>query len=403
MTRSDTLADTLADTRPATQAARPPQLDALTGLRGIAAWFVVFYHIRLALLDLLPPSAIGLLAKGYLAVDLFFMLSGFVMWLNYGHRFARVSQIRAGYLGFMRKRIARVWPLHVAVLAAMVAFVAVLAATGRPVAGYPVAELGLHVLLVQNWGLTDTLSWNHPAWSISAEMGAYLLFPVLALVLTAILSMARARPAIPVLSGLPILLPILLLALLLLALHAYFAALGHAGLGADIPATGLLRCILEFAIGMVCATIWQRAGSTAHHAWRWALVAVLAGGAALLFRLPETAWVPAALTGILMTVASGTGALARALSHRWLLWLGETSYAVYLTHFFGFIVFKIVYVGADGQLGAGTLALFVLLVAAVSHLAYRRIEKPAQRLLNGRAAPVGAKTAGTNKAQRAMP
>jgi peptidoglycan/LPS O-acetylase OafA/YrhL len=61
----------------------PRHLDALTGLRGIAAWLVVLYHIRLSLVSILPPGVIAVLARGYLAVDLFFVLSGFVMWYNY--------------------------------------------------------------------------------------------------------------------------------------------------------------------------------------------------------------------------------------------------------------------------------------------------------------------------------
>ncbi|MGB3797149.1 MAG: hypothetical protein WA957_12685, partial [Alteraurantiacibacter sp.] len=51
---------------------RMPHLAALTGLRGIAAWFVVFYHARLSLTDWMPAAGIAIAGKGYLAVDLFF-------------------------------------------------------------------------------------------------------------------------------------------------------------------------------------------------------------------------------------------------------------------------------------------------------------------------------------------
>ena len=97
---------------------RPPELRALTGARGLAAWLVVLYHIRAAIPGL-PPFAEALLAKGYLAVDLFFILSGFVLWISWGDRFARDG--RAAAMPFIKKRIARVWPLHAAVLAATVA------------------------------------------------------------------------------------------------------------------------------------------------------------------------------------------------------------------------------------------------------------------------------------------
>src|SRR5690606_30640729 len=71
---------------PGAGAPTPPRLDALTGIRGIAAWLVVFYHVRFSFLTLFPPEAISALGKGYLAVDLFFVLSGFVLWFNYGEK-----------------------------------------------------------------------------------------------------------------------------------------------------------------------------------------------------------------------------------------------------------------------------------------------------------------------------
>ncbi len=155
------------------------ELRALTSVRGIAAWFVVLYHIRLSIAGL-SPDWVAVFAKGYLAVDFFFLLSGFVIWLTWGDR------LRTGgwrmVPQFLRKRVARIWPLHLFMLACAVGLALLLAATGRanPV-DYPFDELPLHVFLLQNWGFTDRLAWNDPAWSISAELGAYLLFPLLAL------------------------------------------------------------------------------------------------------------------------------------------------------------------------------------------------------------------------------
>jgi peptidoglycan/LPS O-acetylase OafA/YrhL len=59
------------------------ELRPLTSARGIAAWYVVLYHIRESAAGTLPQSVIDIFAKGYLAVDFFFVLSGFVIWLNY--------------------------------------------------------------------------------------------------------------------------------------------------------------------------------------------------------------------------------------------------------------------------------------------------------------------------------
>ena len=345
-----------------------PQLHQLTGLRGIAAWFVVFYHIRLASLDLFPDDVIAVFARGYLAVDLFFMLSGFVMWLNYGARLR--SEGWGGAPAFWWKRIARIWPLHMAVLAAMIAFVAVLVATGRPTEGYPVAELPLHILLLQNWGFTHELSWNHPAWSISTELAAYVVFP--ALVLAA--RWERMRPGALC----------ALLALLLAALWAVFAANGHDRLGQDIAGLGLWRCLLGFAAGMVLALVWQALSARGSGPAIPALGAIAALAAGFGLGLPETAFAPAAFACVLLALALDRGTASRLLGSAPLRWLGDVSYATYLTHFFLFILFKIAFVDDGGQLTAGALALFLVLVLAVSAAAFHLFEKPAQRWMNAR-------------------
>lgn len=345
-----------------------PQLHQLTGLRGIAAWFVVLYHIRLATTDMFAPEIIELFAKGYLAVDLFFMLSGFVMWLNYGARLRASGW--SGAPSFWWKRIARIWPLHMAVLAGMIAFVAVLIATGRPFAAYPLGELPLHVLLLQNWGFTPDLSWNHPAWSISTELAAYIIFP--ALVLAAAWERIRAIVLMAVAAG------------LLFALHTLYAASGHRNLGEDIAALGLWRCLIEFAIGMLVALVWQtlRQRRTQATGPAIATLAVLSAGFAI--GLPETAFIPAAFACGLLSLALSEGAISRVLASRPLRWLGDISYATYLTHFFAFILFKIALVGSDSQLTAGELALFLALVLAISAAAFYGFEKPAQRWMNMR-------------------
>ncbi len=347
-----------------------PQLDQLTGLRGIAAWFVVLYHVRLATTGLFPPTMIDVFAKGYLAVDLFFMLSGFVMWLNYGAR------LRAdGWPGARRfwwKRVARIWPLHLLVLAAMIAFAAVLVATGRSTAGYPFAELPLHILLLQNWGFTADLAWNHPAWSISTELAAYLLFPALVL---------AARWETMALTSLA-----LVAAFLLAGLHSVFALAGYSELGMAIPQLGLWRCLAGFATGSVLALVWQRLeGGRGRTAVSFGLVSVALAVGGIAADLPETAFVPAAFATGLLALALGTGPFARLLASSPLQWLGDLSYATYLSHFFLFILFKIVFVDDDGMLGAGELGLFLAVVLAASAALFHGFEKPAQRWLNARA------------------
>lgn len=342
-----------------------PHLAALTGLRGIAAWFVVFYHARLSLTGWVPEGAIAVAGKGYLAVDLFFMLSGFVMWLNYGPRL-RASGL-AGAKAFWWRRFARIWPLHAAVLAGLVAFAAVLMATGRDSSDYPLAELPLHVLLVQNWGFTPDLSWNHPAWSISTEIGAYLLFPFAVVALR----WEKLRPALLV-AG------VLVCAQLL---HGVFVLAGAENLGDQITRLGLIRCLLQFATGMLLALLWL--------AWRERVspvpayaCTVLLGSLMVLFGTPETLGVPLAFAALLLGLALDKGPLAKLLASRPLVWLGDASYATYLVHFPLLVVVKLVAVGPDLQIAPAVFAAYLLLLLVLSGGLYRWLEKPAQCWLN---------------------
>ena len=258
MSRIDAPAAPSRPAAPARDARRAvPELRALTGARGIAAWLVVLFHLRLSIAGL-PGWAGAVLAQGYLAVDFFFLLSGFVLWLNYAPR------LRAGGIaavpGFLRRRIARIWPLHLFILGGALALALMLRATGRATPQFPMAELPLHILLVQNWGFTRALAWNDPAWSISCEFAAYLLFPAIA--------MAVDWRRLPVAARLAV------LAAMFAALDAILTRAGATTLGDDIPRLGLVRCLIEFAAGA-----WSRrsgpngadgaARRSSRRRWRW--------------------------------------------------------------------------------------------------------------------------------------
>ncbi len=347
---------------------RTPHLAALTGLRGIAAWLVVFYHARQSLSAWMPDAGIAIAATGYLAVDLFFMLSGFVMWLNYGARLRREGL--AGAPVFWWRRLARIWPLHAAVLAALAGFAIVLLATGRDTANYPFAELPLHIALVQNWGLTSALTWNHPAWSISTELGAYLVFP-----LAVVAVRWEAKRPLALVAG---------VVLAALALHAVFALSGAENLGDRITRLGLVRCIVQFGIGMMLANLWQAWRGRRWMTARCGIVAALALAAVILGDWPETLLVPLALAAMLLALALDDGPAARLLSTRPLVWLGDVSYATYLVHFPLLVAVKLVVVDADLQIGPAWFAAYLAVLLALSGGLYRWLEKPSQKWLNDR-------------------
>ncbi len=345
----------------------PEQLDALTGLRAIAAWLVVLFHMQPSLAALLPQAATALFLKGYLAVDLFFLLSGFVLWHNYAERLA---QGRAAAINhFLWRRFSRIWPLHALIMVAAVVFVLLMEASGRRLMQYPWSELPLHFLLLQNWGWTDDLTWNHPAWSISTEMAASLLFPALAMC-----SWFRRMPMSALLA---------LAAALLAGLHLYMVANGQTTLGLDVARLGLVRCLIGFTVGVVVCRLWQSLRDAQRAGWlaRIAMLAALLGWG---LGLAETAMVPLAFAAGLLALALDQSFVSRLLSARWLVYLGEISYSTYLAHFLLFRLFKLAFVGADAQIGWLGMMGFPVLVLAASIALYHRVEKPAQRWLNAR-------------------
>ena len=151
------------------------ELKPLTSVRGIFAWMVVLYHIRLACLGWLPIGAVHVLAKGYLAVDFFFLLSGFVIWLNYGQRLRTARRDPPTSSSAGSRGSGRCMSVMLGMRCGD------RDACCSPPAGradhFPFAVLPLHLAMMQDWGWSDALLWNDPAWSISGEWACVSAHP----------------------------------------------------------------------------------------------------------------------------------------------------------------------------------------------------------------------------------
>lgn len=342
----------------------PRQLPTLTGLRGIAALAVLFYHIRASMGSFAPDWAIALLGHGYLAVDLFFILSGFVLWWTYGAAFG--DQGRAAIAPFIIRRFARIFPLHLAIMLAMIAFAGVLALSGRPLEPqYPLANLPAHLLLMQNWGLSDRLAWNDPSWSISAEWAAYLLL--------ALGGTAAAR-----LGTGPWRFPLFAFAIAA-ALGGWFALTGRSGIGADIPATGLVRCLAEFGIGVLLCQWWSALRARKPLVRATAVVLAAAGTALIASGVSQPAGVPLVMAAVVIAALEASLAPRPLLGGASAQWLGTVSYALYLAHFPLWILFKLLFVADVAAVSAPAIAAFVGAALLTAHLLHRHIELPGRR------------------------
>ena len=160
----------------------------LTGIRAVAAVWVLFYHLQ-GPLDTLGVMSIPVLSDvirvGRLGVDLFFALSGFILTHTYLRKLGPKAHARPT-LEFWWLRLARIYPVHFVMLnVAGLAVVAQALITGenkdRPWLN-PIDYIR-NLLLIQEWGPNPERGWNVVAWSLSMEWLAYLLFPVVVLAL----------------------------------------------------------------------------------------------------------------------------------------------------------------------------------------------------------------------------
>ena len=160
----------------------------LTGVRAVAAIWVMLYHYQpvLATLHLLLPGVHEILRVGRLGVDLFFALSGFILTHTYLKKMGpELNWPRSRH--FLWLRLARIYPVHFVML--NVAGLAVLAqmkfggADASARSWLNPTDYLKQVFLVQEWGPNPTRGWNFPAWSLSMEWLAYLLFSFLILLL----------------------------------------------------------------------------------------------------------------------------------------------------------------------------------------------------------------------------
>lgn len=159
----------------------------LTGVRFVAAAWVMLYHFQvpLAVSGLLVPILHEVLRVGRLGVDLFFALSGFIITHTYLQKMGpKLTWPRSRH--FLWLRLARIYPVHFVML--NVAGIAVF--LQAKVAGESVdrdwfnpVDYLKQVLLIHEWGGDPQRGWNFPAWSLSMEWLAYLLFPLLVLAL----------------------------------------------------------------------------------------------------------------------------------------------------------------------------------------------------------------------------
>lgn len=344
----------------------PADLKPITALRFAAALWVAVYAFWENLAGVGLP---GLVAKGYLGVELFFVLSGFILSHVY---LAQAGEKRFSYGRFLWARVARVYPLHIATLlgVGLLAGAAIVAGMSVDSNVLSWSSLPANLLMVHAWGLAPAAGWNHPSWSISAEWFAYLCFPAFAFVFWRL----RDKPVVAVLGA----------AAFLAVLYFVFEQWAGFPLTEATIRWGALRIVPCFALGCALYLVYRKAPLKAPGLSAAIFLALMLVSAALGLWDAITVLLAG---GLILSLASLPNARAGWLASRPAVYLGEISYSVYMVC----VPWKLLAVNLaakatdapDKQLHVFVWLAIVALLPVVAAASYHLVEHPARRALRG--------------------
>lgn len=297
-------------------------LPALTGIRFVAAVWVLGYHLTRPWLSTHEGVLRNVVAGAPIALTVFFLLSGFVLTWVY-------STSPLNTRAFAAARVSRVVPIYV--LAVLVAVPIGVVARSRGIVDDGYTSLLFVATATQAWVPSAALEWNPPLWSVSVEVAFYVAFPLL------LPRVLRARTSTLVLFG-------AVAWAASVACGVAYIALDPDGVSVVRPETqGTWLHVLRFNplvrfpdlfTGMVAARLFldgRRLPSFAGVVAALVILAVLASGVVPIPLLHGSLFAPLAAV-LIVALATSTGPIARVLSTRVMQRLGDTSYALYALH-----------------------------------------------------------------------
>ncbi|MDB5393602.1 MAG: acyltransferase 3 [Rhodospirillales bacterium] len=361
-----------------------PHHTALDSLRGLAALSMAFFHMNWTS----PLYGLAYVRNSYLMVDVFFVLSGFVIFYAYQGKIGSLKEARR----FLWLRFWRVYPVHflfliVFGLIEVAKFFAQL--HYGLVANHPALEDNnlrsflANLFLVQGLNPTRALSFNGPSWTISVEFAAYILFAGLFLVVRSPAAIVKVSLAISV------------------AAIALLAWLGK-GQVAFTNIFGIVPCTAGFFLGVVVCALAAYLRNSVHVAAHTGLVTGMAAATIGLFMaflaIRHTGYMPIAVfplsAGMIFLVALAPAAgVLRFLHLGPLRWLGAISYSVYMAQEAAIWLVKALLrfathardipvpghqpvLAVISPIGTVAAAFTVLLVLGIAQLTYNLVEMP---------------------------
>ena len=355
------------------------RFSVLDSWRGIAALIVAYGHFKTSgVLSSLPIST-----SSYRFVDFFFVLSGFVIAYSSSQK---IMQGASEVKHFFVRRIARLWPMHIFVLCLFVFYQVILSFANylgfisNPVAfseGFEIAYLVQSAFLVQAWGFTSEAVWNKPAWSISTELFAYMVFGFYCYFLKRWFWVAA----------------------ILLSVICFSYAVVWPDVMRATYSGALVRCLVGFSTGVVVYIIYAKIGRLG------VVFPSFLEGISLFLTFFAIAFLPKDMGVFILPIFALTvyvfaieaGVFSSFLGKVFFVYLGDRSYSIYLIHAF---IVAIIYSFAavlgllgklpDGRTGINfpswvmadvAIFLYLIVVVIVSNWTYKNIEIPGQKFI----------------------
>jgi peptidoglycan/LPS O-acetylase OafA/YrhL len=352
----------------------PRRFMALDGWRGIAAPLIAMFHFHIDS----PISTSLFVRHSWMLVDFFFVLSGFVI----THAYAGRLETAQSRVTFLKRRLARVWPLHVTMLGLFVLLELYrYTTTGSGFTGdRSVFAIFTNLTLLQSMHFHDSLTWNTPSWAVSTEFYTYIVF---ALLLGAAASVGKR---------------VFAAVFIVAASVAVLVFVSHYGMHETFD-FGFFRCLYGFFFGLLTYEVWRR--------WP-ARTGTAVEAAALTVTVIYLIYAPGHTTleylavpvfaVVVLAFAGDGGAISRLLRIAPIEKLGQWSYAIYLVQMFIItLIFSaldtsgsgLTRIGSDGSemvvlnapfLSSVLTLVYLGIVIAVGAAAWRFVEVPGHRI-----------------------
>jgi peptidoglycan/LPS O-acetylase OafA/YrhL len=363
-------------------------LSNLTPLRGIAALLVAVFHFEMAIARFVPAKLTMFFEKCYLMVDLFFIMSGFIILHVYKDNFANHIE-RNSLKKYIVARFARIYPLHFFSLLLLV----ILVVTFSPPGTYPNAienpwAIPTGFLLLHSYYIHDIYTWNIPSWSISAEWAAYLLFPFLALFINKKKLFALVILGLCVISA-------------YISIMYFLPRKNYLYPSIPVPHNlnvtydyGFLRGIAGFITGMIVYKLYQRPSiKDIFHKDIFAATIIIMLVLALHFAISD-AFCVILFAALVLSFSLNNGYFHKYCNNRLAQYIGKISYSIYLMQIFlqepfskGLRLPGVTGFGRGKQnisfsSGLGYVFIYLVLLLAISSITYYAIEQPCRKWIN---------------------